>query len=170
MFGPRWVSFVFFKSLRNKAPLCGAAHVQVFKLVNERPPPPPPPPNSPPHRFERLFYLFFTARSHYCRCKAHRHNARPLSVIRTQTHKCRRRACPLHLPSILSAVYIKAVSNCTLSLIGSAVQCAAAVHSDKSFFSEPPPPPPGRMSVMSEGHRRKGAKVNCPLAAVQKMS
>lgn len=39
-------------------------------------------------------------------------------------------------PSLSSTVYIRAVSNCTLSLIGSAVQCAA-VDSDKSFFQSP---------------------------------
>lgn len=126
-----------FKACRTR-PLCGAAHVKVFKL-RERP-------------FFPWFEGFFSQPgtffcSHYCRCKAHQHNALPLSpllfhkhtwgwahtphsIIRTQTHKCRRRCPP---PSFLSTVYIKAVSNCTLSLIGSVVQCAA-VDSDKSFF------------------------------------
>lgn len=61
------------------------------------------------------------------------HTYTPHSVIRTQTNKSGR-ACPAPSPS--SAVCVRAVSNCTLSLIGSGVQCTA-VDADKSFFQSP---------------------------------
>lgn len=187
MFSPRWVVF---KSCRTR-PLCGAAHVKVFKLARKGPLSLPSLPGFRDFFQSLRFFPFF--HSHYCRCKATPTQCSPtLSPAFSQphigtgvrTHPTQSsphnstnanahangpppppsETPPKTLPSLLPTVYIKAVSNCTLSLIGSAVQCAA-VDSDKSFFQSPRECLPTAMSEDTGG----GKKVNCPLAAIQMM-
>lgn len=62
---------------------------------------------------------------------------------------------PSH-PCLLSTVYIKAVSNCTFSLIGPAVQCAT-VDSDRSVFQSP-----RTMSAHFQEHTRGETKLIVP--------
>lgn len=167
MFSPCWVVF---KACRTR-PLCGAAHVEVFKLASKTLFPPGL------RDFFHSLRLFFThiiaAVKHTNTMLSHlvsrfftnTHRDGHTHPTQSSAHKTQksRRACPP--PSLLSTVYIKAVSNCTLSLIGSAVQCAA-VDSDKSFFQSPEECLPTAMSEDTGG----GKKVNCPLAAIQMMS
>lgn len=71
---------LFLKAGRTR-PLCGASHVEMFKLTPRHTPAPPSTlhPDSP-RRFSFLG-------SHYCCCKAHRHNALPLSLsLFSHTH------------------------------------------------------------------------------------
>lgn len=161
MFRPCWVVF---KACRTR-PLCGAAHVEVFKLERKTLFFPSSGSRDFFHSL-RLLLLFF--HSHYCLCKAHQHNALPLSLpLFSQTHTRTGRTHPTQSsahkhtnadmrappPSFSSTVYIKAVSNCTLSLIGSAVQ-RAAVDSDKSLFQSPQECLPTAMSEDTGGGKK----------------
>lgn len=93
------------------------------------------------HLVFRFFHKHTHTHTHPTQSSAHKHT-------NADSH-----ALPLPSPPLSSTVYIKAVSNCTLSLIGSAVQCAA-VDSDKSFFQSPEECLPTAMSEDTGGEKK----------------
>ena len=167
MFSPCWVVF---KACRTRL-LCGAAHVSQLKLERT-------------FFYHRLFHSKPVPCSHTCththtytNTSSHSpthhtvfsHSFHTLSHSHThmQTYPILTKLVHSHehtpLPS--TTVYIKAVSNCTLSLIGSTVQWAA-VDNDKSSFQSLKNVWP--VTAMSED--RGEEEDNCPLAGVQLLS
>lgn len=136
---PGWVVF---KGCRTR-PLCGAALPECLNIS--------------------LLCLtdFFSQPETFSTVK--QHNARPLchSPVRKHTQGTGAHTPLNHSPtnadmsppSLSSTVCIKAVSNCTLSLIGSVVQCTA-VDSDKSFSQSPKECLPAAVSEDAGGEKR----------------